>query len=214
MLTKHNVCLTFNEFHYIRNYNKNNKSILLMKNYFSFKLTGNKLLPFWLLFLAFIIVPYITMIFKMKDIQSGEMPSLLIIPFIFAIIIVAYAIVFYIAKLTIENITLKDKSIEFKGSFGKFIGTLLLGVFLSVITLGVYIAWFMRDMHRFFIDNSSYNSNSMKFQGKGGKLFVILLLSIMIPMIILTIIMAKYMLNNPGHNPSMMIAQQIVTNII
>ncbi len=190
-----------------------------MKNYFSFRLTGKKLLPFWLLFLAFFIVPYLTFIFRMKNIQMGESPSsstFLWIPlFIFLLIIVAYAILFYIIKLTIESVFFKDKSIEFNGSFGKFIGTLLLGVFLSIITLGVYMPWFMRDIHRFFIDNSAYNSNNMKFQGKGSKLFVIFLLAVVIPMIVSSLIMARFiMIGAQGQMSSVLIIQQIVMNLI
>jgi uncharacterized membrane protein YjgN (DUF898 family) len=150
----------------------------------------------------------------MKNIQPGQTPSLWILPFIFVLIFVAYAIIFYIVKLTIESIFYKDKSIEFKGSFGNFLGTLFLGIFLTIITLGVYAAWFIRDIHRFFIDNSSYNSNSMKFKGKGGKLFVIILLTIMVPIIVFSIVIAKYMLSNPSQISSMVIIQQIVMNLI
>lgn len=185
-----------------------------MKNYLSFKLTGNKLLPIWLLFFALIMAPYVFLIIKMKNFQPGEMPPFWIIPLIFAIIIVAYSILFRIVKLAIENISYKDKSIEFNGTFGKFFGTFLAGLFLSVITLGVYIAWFMRDMHRFFVDNSSYNANSFKFQGKGSKLFVIFLLTLMIPIIIFSIVMAQIMQNNLDQLPTMMIIQQIVMNLI
>ena len=163
-----------------------------MKNYFSLKLTGKKLLPIWLLFLAFFIVPYVAMIFEMKDVQQGESPSMLIFPLMLLLIVIAFALMFYIAKLTIENIIYRDKSIEFNGSFGNFIGAFLLGFFLCIMTLGVYTAWFIRDIHRFFIDNSSYDSNSLKFQGKGVKLFVILLLTIIVPMIVLSIVMAKF----------------------
>ena len=185
-----------------------------MKNYFSLKLTGKKLLPIWLLFLAFFIVPYVAMIFEMKDVQQGESPSMLIFPLMLLLIVIAFALMFYIAKLTIENIIYRDKSIEFNGSFGNFIGAFLLGFFLCIMTLGVYTAWFIRDIHRFFIDNSSYDSNSLKFQGKGVKLFVILLLTIIVPMIVLSIVMAKFMISDPSQFSSTMVIQQIAMNLI
>jgi uncharacterized membrane protein YjgN (DUF898 family) len=186
----------------------------MMKNYFNFNLTGKKLLPIWLLFLVFFIAPYVIMILKIKNIQAGENPSMLIFPLIILLIIIAFALTFYIAKLTIENITLKDKSIVFNGTFGKYIGTVLLGVFLSIITLGVYMAWFIRDIHRFFIDNSTYNSNALKFQGKGGKLFIILLLTIIVPMIILSVVMTKFMINNSDQISLMVMIQQLVMMLI
>lgn len=59
----------------------------------------------------------------------------------------------------------------------------LLGFFLSIITLGIYIPWFIKDITGFFVDNSSYDSETMKFKGKGGKLFVIITLSLVLPII-------------------------------
>ncbi len=186
-----------------------------MKNYFSFNLTGKKFLPIWILFLFFFIAPYGTMIYTMKGVQPGNSPSLIILPLILLLIVIAFVLTFYIAKLTIENIAYKDKAIVFNGTFGKYIGTVLLGFFLSIITLGVYLAWFVRNMHRFFVNNSSYDSHNLKFQGKGGKLFVILLLTIIIPIIILSIVMAKFiMANGMQQVSSFVIIQQLITVII
>jgi len=184
-----------------------------MKNYFNFNLTGKKLLPIWLLFLALFMVPYVTMVVNMKQHQPGESPSLLFFPLMILLVIISLAITFYIVKLTINSIAYKEKSIVFNGNFGDYIGKVLLGLFLSIITIGIYMAWFIRDIHRFFINNTTIDSHSLKFQGKGGKLFVILLLTIMLPIIILSIFMAKY-LGNHEQIVSFMIIQQIVMIII
>jgi uncharacterized membrane protein YjgN (DUF898 family) len=185
-----------------------------MKNYFSFNLTGKKLLPIWALFLIFFIAPYVALVISMKSIQAGSKQSLLFFPLIILLLIIAFVLTFYLAKLAIENIAFKDKSIVFSGTFGKYIGIVLPGFFLSIITLGVYMAWFIRNMHRFFINNSSYDSESLKFQGKGGKLFVILLLTIILPIIILSIAMAKFIISNAGQMPSILLIQQLVMMII
>ncbi len=185
-----------------------------MKNYFSFNLTGKKLLPIWALFLVFFLAPYLTLIFAMKNLQFGESPTKLLFPLLILLVVIAFALTFYIAKLTIENVSLNGKFIVFNGSFGRYIWTILLGSFLSILTLGVYSAWFVRDIHRFFIDNSSYDSNALKFQGKGGKLFVILLLTIVIPIIVLVIIMFQLMFNNPGQIASVRWIQQLVMPFI
>ncbi len=197
-----------------------------MKNYFNFNLTGKKLFPVWILFLLLFIAPYCSLIFSIRHIQLGTTLPLFFFPLIFLLLIVAFAIAFYIIKLTIENIAFKDKSIVFNGSFGKFIGTLLLGYFLSIITLGIYIPWFIKDLHRFFIDNSSYNEQPFKFKGQGGKLFVIILLTLILPMIVLGIVMVTMMISsptmindpsvisNPSQTFSFMLIQQLVTMII
>ena len=186
-----------------------------MKNYFSFNLTGNKLLPIWILYLLLFIAPYITLLVKIKSLEPGSNFALLFFPSIFLLVVIAFVLTFYIAKLAIENIAFKDKSVAFNGSFGKYIGTVLLGFFLSIITLGVYMAWFIRNVHRFFIDNSSYDSQPFKFQGRGDNLFVILLLTIFLPTILLSILMVMFVVANNGvQAPSFMIIQQLVTLLI
>ncbi len=185
-----------------------------MKDYFNFNLTGKKLLPVWIVFLITFLAPYVALIFQLKDVQPGDTPSLWIFPLIILLLLIAFILAFYIAKLTIENVSYKDKSIVFNGTIGKYTGTVILGLFLSIITLGVYLAWFIRNIHGFFIDNSSYNSMNFKFQGKGGKLFVILLLTLLLPIIIFAVLMAKFMISDPGKYMGIVIIQQIVMMII
>jgi len=161
-----------------------------MKNYFKFNLTGQKLLPVWILFLVLFMTPYLLIIFKMKDIQAGHpMASLFILPAILALVCIAFVISFFIQKLYIESIEYKDKSLIFNGKFGEFIGIILLGGLLSIITIGIYSPWFIKNTQKFFTDNSSYDSNNPKFQGTGGRLFVILTLSLILPIIIISVFM-------------------------
>ena len=183
-----------------------------MKNYFSFNLTGKKLFPIWMLYLLLFLAPYMALVFKMQNIQADNSSSLLFFPLILLLIIIAYAIMYYIAKLAIEHVALNEKSVVFKGTFGGYFGTVLLGFFLSIITLGVYLAWFIRNIHSFFVDNSSYDSSAFKFRGKGGKLFVILLLSFFVPVVILSV--ALYLIGDFAQAPSLMVVQQVVMMII
>lgn len=185
-----------------------------MKTYFNFNLTGKKLFPIWVLFLTFFFVPYGFIILKMGNVQPDVGSSMWLFLPLMLLVFIAFALTFYITKLTIENISLKDQSILFNGTFGKFIGTVLLGTFLSIITLGVYMAWFIRDIQRFFIDHSTYDSHALKFQGKGGKLFVILLLTIVVPMIILSIVLARFMVSDSVPSTSMIMVQQLMIILI
>jgi len=174
-----------------------------MKNYFNFTLTGKKFLPIWLLFLTLFILPYVVMIKTSGGLpqtppppQPSAHPSLLI-PISFLLMITIVSVIFYvITRLIIKNIAYKETNVVFSGSFVKYLGIILLGIFLSIITLGIYIPWFIRSIHRFLINNSSYESTPFNFLGKGGKLLLIFLLSVIIPMIALGTIMFKYMAIN------------------
>lgn len=184
-----------------------------MKNYFNFNLTGKKFLPVWLLFLFLYLIPYITIITRTSHIQVGKQISL-IFPMMILLIVVAFVLNFFMTKLAIENVSFKDKSVVFTGTFGQYIKIVLLGFFLSIITLGIYGAWFIRDVFRFFIDNSSYDSNALKFKGKGGKLFVIMLLTIVVPLILLALVLVMFRLNHTGLDSTIEIIQQLVITFI
>ncbi|MCW0481677.1 DUF898 family protein [Gaoshiqia sediminis] len=185
-----------------------------MKNYFNFQLTGKKLFPIWVLFLILFFVPYIGLLVSIKSVESGGKPSLIFLPAMFLLIIVALALTFFLAKYFIEGVAYKEQTIKFSGTFGKYLGTMLLGFFLSIITLGIYGAWFMRDLHRFFVNHSSYQSNSFRFQGKGSQLFVIILLTLMLPTIAISVFVATMMLKSPGNAASVVIIQQLITLVI
>lgn len=169
-----------------------------MKNYFKFNLTGQKLLPVWLLFLILYLAPLVAIIFKSKEMQPGGDTSALIFifPATIFLCIIAFVMTFYIAKLVIEGIEYKEQSLIFNGKIEQFVGIFLLGLFLSIITIGIYSPWFVRDMYRFFINNSSHNSNSLDFKGKGGDLFVIILVTYLIPYTFIMLLMFTFKLIN------------------
>jgi uncharacterized membrane protein YjgN (DUF898 family) len=181
-----------------------------MKKYFSFNLTGKKLLPIWILFMVFFIVPYFALVFGAKNYQADGKPSFIFFPVFVFLLLIAFALMFFMRKLIIENVSFNNKSVEFKGTFGRFLGKVLLGTLLSMVTLGVYLAWFIRDIHKFFVDNSSFDTAFFQFQGKGGKLFVILLLTLFLPIVILTILMTIYMVGHTGETNPFVLVQQVV----
>ncbi|OFY44218.1 MAG: hypothetical protein A2X18_00995 [Bacteroidetes bacterium GWF2_40_14] len=187
-----------------------------MKNYFDFTLTGKKFFPVWILFIVLMIVPYGIMLFKAKEIQPGEVPDMMFFIWPVALFFVAFILTFYMARLLIEGIVYDDKAIVFNGTFGEYMVKVLLGFFLSIITLGIYIPWFTKDITGFFVDNSSCNSETLKFKGKGGKLFVIITLSFLLPIIIMTIIMAVYVLKDiySAQLPKHSIVTQLLMTII
>ncbi len=169
-----------------------------MKKYFDFTLTGKKFLPIWLLFYVIVIVPYGFILKSLTELSpgelaQGELPDLRIVFALLGVILVALFISFYIMKISIENVKYGDVQVEFNGKFSGYLGKILLGFLLSVITLFIYMAWFIRDITRFFVNNSSIDSNNFQFKGKGGKLFLILLLTVIIPMVLISLIMGKYM---------------------
>jgi len=76
--------------------------------------------------------------------------------------------------------------LDFVGTGGGLIGTFLLGGFLCVITLGIYLPWFQCEMEKFFLRNTGVYIGSKRFRGDftgtGGELFVLMLQLILVPL--------------------------------
>ena len=188
-----------------------------MKNYFKFNLTGNKLFPVWLIFLVLIIAPFATIAFQLKDYNPQEDLHALvyIIPSMLFIGIIGFLITFYLTKLFIEGIEYNDQSLVFKGNIGQFVGIFLLNLLFSIISLGIYTPWMVKNIQKFFVDNSSYSSNPFNFKGKGGELFVIILLTLIIPTIVIGIFVGVFTLAT--HTQASVVAggiRQVITNLI
>lgn len=155
-----------------------------MKNRFNFNLDPKKILPYWLLFIVFYLIPYVFLNYRLQQIQSGGSSQTEVFVWgvaIFVIILIALALYFYFIRLFLESLEFKEVSLSFRGSFGEYFGKNLLGIVLTVITLGVYSPWFVADLCRFFAGKTSYESDDFRFSGKGLSLFLIVTFTLIVP---------------------------------
>ena len=187
-----------------------------MKDYFKFNLKAQKLLPLWLTTNVLFIVPYVFLTLKVKDlIRPGHSHGFIeYFGILLLLMIIAYAILFFMVKLIIEGIEFKGKSFVFDGTFGQFIAKFLAGLFLSIITLGIYSPWFISSIQKFYVDNTSHDSNKLEFAGTAGKLFKIMFFATFLPIIILSIVMAFIRIKTGYHNPSFSIYTNLITLFI
>ena len=162
-----------------------------MKNYFDFSLTGKRLLPIWIFLYLVVFIPYTVYSVKM-NLSPTVGPPILSTLFLFLIMMVGYLAIFYFIKIAIESVRFKENGIQFDGRFLTYVGKVLLGFVLSIVTLTIYMAWFIKDISKFFCNNSTLNSERFQFMGKGGRLFLILLLTMLLPIAILTIFGTKF----------------------
>jgi uncharacterized membrane protein YjgN (DUF898 family) len=174
-----------------------------MKDYFAFNLKPQRFLAVWILFLVLFMVPYVYFVLNMKNIIQPQHPSTILefYGILLLIIIICYAMIFYMLKLTIEGIEFKGNSFVFEGTFGQFIGKFLLGLFLSIITLGIYLPWFITNMQKFYIDNTSHDSHELEFAGTAGKLFKIMFFATFLPLMTMMIILMSILFKTGSYNP-------------
>jgi uncharacterized membrane protein YjgN (DUF898 family) len=78
--------------------------------------------------------------------------------------------------------------LEFTGRGGELFVTLLVGYLLTLITVGIYMPWFMVKMIKFFTNNATATAQDgtryrLNFEGTGGELFVTILVGYLLTMI-------------------------------
>jgi uncharacterized membrane protein YjgN (DUF898 family) len=84
-------------------------------------------------------------------------------------------------------------SLDFTGEGGSLLVTFIVGYLLTIVTLGIYMAWFQVKMIKFNADNTKINLNGqrfgLRFTGEGGELFVIILVGYLLSIVTLGIYM-------------------------
>jgi uncharacterized membrane protein YjgN (DUF898 family) len=185
-----------------------------MKHYFKFKLNGDSLIGVWLLILFFVFLPYIGFTFMTRVLPRGDSRILWAFPCLFIVLILALVFTYYFVKLTIANIEYKENRVVFGGKFSTYVGKIMLGLFLSIITVGVYIPWFIRNINRFFINNTYYKTRNFEFKGEGVNLFVIILLTLFIPLMFIIIGLAIIIIRDKENVETYMLIYQLALPLI
>jgi uncharacterized membrane protein YjgN (DUF898 family) len=78
---------------------------------------------------------------------------------------------------------------DFTGQGGELFVTILVGYLLTLVTLGIYLAWFQVKMLKFNADHMKINVEgkrvNLRFIGEGGELFVMLLVGYILTIVTL-----------------------------
>ena len=166
-----------------------------MKNYLSFHLNGKQLFPYWISTYLLGVVLVVIYIFRSKAILNGdnsfETSVMLVLTFLLLVGVI-YVYYYYVLKFTTDSIEYKEERLATSYTITQFLGTFIFGMFLSIITLGIYLPWFAQRLMVFFIEGSSYKGISYKFDGDGLTLFGIITLLLVVPIIALSIITAAF----------------------
>lgn len=176
-----------------------------MKQYPDFLLKGSKLFKYWIVFLFSFAIPYAIILYSSFELQMEPNDSgllLLLFPMLLVIMFAVIIYSFYRLKLTIENIVFEGENLSFSGNIGGFLSIYLLGLLLSVLTFGIYTAWFIQRLQKYIIDKTSYKGDYFSFRGEGTQLFLILLFSLIIPFVVIYLLIFSLILSNLGNTMS------------
>ena len=93
-----------------------------------------------------------------------------------------------------------EKRFKFTGTGDALFGKFLLGMFLTIITLGIYLPWFVVNLSKFVYENTTLSGSEkgemrLEFRGIGGQLFNICLGGLFLTVVTLYIYYGWFLAN-------------------
>ena len=161
---------------------------------FDFRLDAGKFLPLFLgFFIPWLILEVLIAVQSRRVQDTADSPAnvLALLLLLAAISLLIFLLYIPMLRKIVPAVHFNDEAFQFRGSIGKFFGMNLLGIFLTVITLGVYGPWYLTRICRYLVGEVSYKGQRLEFTGKGGRLFAIILLTIVVPMIPLILVQLR-----------------------
>ncbi len=155
-----------------------------MKNYLSAEIKAKGFLKYYFIFF---LAWFISFFSTLKD-YDITMPLSLILQLI--LILAYYAMIIAFSLHVISSMTYREKNFSFNGSFKALFLKVILGQFLSAITIGIYYPWFVKKIINYYLSMTEYDGNSGELLTKPERLLKYFLLLFVLPVIVLTVIFA------------------------
>ncbi|TGK19068.1 YjgN family protein [Leptospira stimsonii] len=77
---------------------------------------------------------------------------------------------YFLSRTSFNNIRFR-----FNGKVNELVKVFIPGALLSIVTLGIYSAWFINHLEKFYIEKSHLGNSDFQYEGNGKKLFFIYL---------------------------------------
>lgn len=92
---------------------------------------------------------------------------------------------FFLITECVKGLSFKGCSLQPHYDLGKYVGQVVTGFLLTLITIGIYYPWFITKITRFFASGTTYRDQPFAFNGKGATLFFFMTCVLFIPYIFL-----------------------------
>ncbi len=193
----------------------------MQKEYLSYNLNPNKLVPYWFLFLALLLLPYLSFFLRYFRIEDPTSILGIVqqhIGWVGFLTFIGYCFFYFqIIKLSIQGLSFREESLKTKMRFGSFLGVVILGIVFSVMSIGIYVPWFIQLLMSYFTNGTSYKGQNFDFKGTGGALFIIFLKWVILPSLgigLIAFLMADLFETNLANGGSAIIVLQVFIQII
>jgi len=116
------------------------------------------------------------------------------------IIVAVFYVVF--ARIVAPRLSVDGECFAFNGKIGEFLWLNVVGIFLSVVTVGVFLPWYARRVVDYMASRTSWRGSELKFLGRGGRLFVFMLLGFWAPLLALIVVSVIFIVTRGPHAAS------------
>jgi uncharacterized membrane protein YjgN (DUF898 family) len=91
-------------------------------------------------------------------------------------------------RIMFPKLSIGEHAFAFRGEVGPYIGMNVGGILLTMITLGIYMPWYMKRILSYLAGETTINGASPSFDGKPGKLLKYIFLALWIPLIVIIVL--------------------------
>ncbi len=161
-----------------------------MKNYFKSEIYGKGFFKRYLIF--FIPILILSTIAQRSNDTMPMISSLASIAESYLTLLLGVAFFGYM----IQFVLYKDKSFGFSGSVGEAAPKFLKWYLLTIITLGIYSPWYIKNLADYYLSRIEYQEKSGELLSRPGVLLKYMLLTLYLPMIVLSVLLVIFMYRN------------------
>jgi uncharacterized membrane protein YjgN (DUF898 family) len=165
-----------------------------MKSNLSLSLHGRDwwkpFLPYWIVILAVEVVLQLT---GTSSAWGKAHPGLAVVISLgsaLAMWIVAMIFTIIFLRILAPKLSYEGESFAFQGKIGEYVWLNIVGILLSIITIGVFLPWYMRRVTDYLASKTSWRGTELKFLGRGGRLFLYMLVGLWAPLIVFIVVIA------------------------
>lgn len=160
-----------------------------MRNYFELRIKGSLLARYYIA--AYVIIVALAAIYVLgfvipaepDPVLDGAYLGLLLLRMllVFLVSAISYFILFFFVKSTVGGLSLNEERFTEDYNFKSYMVVCLRGLFLTVVTCGIYMPWFIAEIVRLFSGGISLKGDKIEFKGDGMTLFSYLALMVLLP---------------------------------
>ncbi len=148
-----------------------------MKKTFAFDLRPMSILvPFLLYWISYLIFQAYSNRFSAVSETGAQDVVLQMLPVFFLLLLSFVIVTSIITPMIVEKMinacSMDSTPFVFKGKIGSYVGLILGGMALTIITLGIYFGWYYKNIVNYFCKNTEYKGSPFAFHGKPWQLLL------------------------------------------